>query len=82
MGQLFDDMEEVHVYTAGLCSLSVCAPKEMPVERVEDAVNAGHPTGLEYRWKVAKDKNFRTGEPNPCPCNDEPEDRLHYLMHC
>lgn len=82
MGQLFEDVEKIHVYAGGtLDVLSVCAPKEMPRERLVAAVNAGHPTGIESQWTVSEE-DFRGGEPNPCPCNDEPDDRLHYLMHC
>lgn len=81
MGQLFEDMDAIHVYSVGLCALSVCAPKGMTKKRLKAAVNAGHPTGIRHQWEFSKDKTFRTGQSNPCPCEDDPE-RLHYLMNC
>jgi len=81
MGQLFDDVKVINIYAYGLCHLSVCAPRGMPRKRVEAAVNVEHPTGIKHQWKVTKE-NFETGESNPCPCNDEPKYRLHYLMNC
>jgi hypothetical protein len=81
MGQLFDDMDQVHVYDWGLCYLSACAPKEMPLKRITAVVNSSHPTGIKSQWRKAAE-NFVSGEPNPCPCDDEPKRRLHYLFNC
>ena len=81
MGQLFEDMDKIHVYTSGLCYLSVCVPKDLPKERLEAAVNASAPTGIKSQWQIAEDKKFKTGEANPCQCEDDAE-RLHYLMNC
>jgi hypothetical protein len=69
------------VYTAGLVAASVCAPKDAPVEDVEAAANAQHPTGIDSGWRKAADATFKGGEPNPCPCNSDPE-RLHWLLSC
>lgn len=71
----------IHVYTAGICSASVCAPKEMSVEAVTEELNATHPTGIESRWSLSTDPTFATGQPNPCPCEINPL-RLHYLFAC
>jgi len=68
------------VYRFGLVHSSVCVPKAMPVADVVHNTNLEHPTGLNHGWTIAPDP-FRTGEPNPCACNTDPE-RLHYLMVC
>lgn len=71
----------VRVYTFGIVHCSVCAPKDMPREQVETETNLAHPTGLDHGWKIAPDKTFKDGEPNPCPCNDT-NDCQHWLMVC
>lgn len=73
--------DEVTVYNWGLVALSACAPKEMPVEEVAKFVNASHPTGIESRWEKSNSPTFSGGEPNPSPCNTDPE-RLHWLFNC
>lgn len=76
-----DQNDPVELYALGLICASACAPKDMDREAVERSVNSQHPTGIRSRWCVA-DEPFRTGEPNPCPCNDHPEERLHWLLVC
>jgi hypothetical protein len=71
----------ITVYSAGLVAASVCAPKDAPVEDVEAAANAQHPTGIDSVWRKAADATFKGGEPNPCPCNSDPN-RLHWLLSC
>lgn len=34
------------------------------------------------RWRISKEKTFSTGEPQPYPCNHDPETRTHYLLSC
>lgn len=80
MGQLFEDADAVEVYNVGLCYLSVCVPKDMPIERVEAAANVCEPTGV-TPWKKSDDA-FKGGEVNPCPCNDKPNTHRHYLLSC
>ena len=81
---------KVEMYTVGIVHASVCAPKDMPTDEILSQSNILHPvcpagykemTGCEpHGWAISED-GFRTGEPNPCPCNDNPE-RLHYLLVC
>lgn len=72
----------VEVYRAGPVSLSCCAPASMPIDDLTDEVNRQHPTGISSGWSFAvEDKTFATGQPNPCPCERDP-DRRHYLFHC
>ena len=78
------DASLVDVYLAGGLSCSVCVPADWPRERIEEAVNVRHPCATppsELRWKIADDKTFKGGEPNPCPC-DQATGRLHYFMDC
>jgi len=82
----------VIVYSVGLFYSSVCAPSDMSREDVAAAVNeqdadslrgvdlakyAGHTP----QWVVSEDTNFRTGQTNPCPCEDDPS-RKHWLLEC
>ena len=73
-------LPDVVIYATGLVMSSVCAPSEMPVADVEDAVNRLSPTGISSRWSLA-DEAFASGEPNPTPCNDDPA-RQHHLLNC
>lgn len=74
-------MASVLVYSTGLICCSVCAPGDMDSEAVAAAVNREHPAGTEGGWSVSEDQTFRTGQPNPCTCEDEPS-RRHWLMEC
>jgi hypothetical protein len=70
------------VYANGLWCCSVCAPLRYTAEMVEREVNEINPTGVSSEWRVSKDKQFSTGQPNPCPCNDPASGRQHWLMNC
>jgi hypothetical protein len=73
-------MEPVVVYSNGIVHCSVCTSIKNR-KKLTDAVNAMNPTGIRSRWQIAEDKAFRTGEPNPCPCEQDPR-RKHYLFTC
>lgn len=75
-------MQFVTVYSAGLCSLSCCADNSITIEEITTVVNVTNPTGIQSHWRLAEDKKFKSGEPNPCPCDENPEHRKHYLFHC
>lgn len=70
----------VVVYSHGPVYLSACAPAGMAVADIERNVNMSHPTGISSQWALASTP-FASGEPNPCPCNDD-AGRLHYLLSC
>jgi hypothetical protein len=72
----------VYVYGTGLIYTSACAPADMPPGDIEIAVNTQHPTGISSRWAMSDDETFSTGEPNPAPCDQDPEGRHHYLLNC
>lgn len=86
--------DDIFVYRASALCCSVCVPKEWTRDQVEAATNEDHDGKLrdelgeryeqfdrgELRWTISMDEAFKGGETNPCPCNDHPETRLHYLM--
>lgn len=72
-----DSRTGVILYAEGPISSSVCAPKEMPEHEVCEAASRISPDP-NFPF-VVSDESFRTGEPNPCPCNDD-EGKLHWLL--
>jgi hypothetical protein len=75
-------ISEVVVYSRGLFNCSVCAPKEMDVNDVTNAVNVQYPAGTTNGWVLSEDKTFKQGGPMPGPCDQNPETRIHYLFNC
>lgn len=75
-------MNAIEVYSVGLVHLSACVSKELTCEEIVARVNKTHPTGLDHGWALSGEENFAGGEPNPCPCNTHPDERLHYLLVC
>ena len=66
------------VYAEGLLYLSVCS--SLPQQEVEARMRR-RPSGTKNGWGLA-DEPFRSGEPNPCPCDMKPETHKHYLFVC
>jgi hypothetical protein len=73
-------MSDLEVYSNGIVHCSVCTTIKGRRELVR-RVNAVNPTGTRHKWAISKDKTFRTGQPNPCQCDNDPA-RQHYLMEC
>ena len=71
-------LDEFRIYATGLCSASVCS--SLPQREVERRM-AGEMTGV-GPWLFAHGEKFATGQPNPCPCNKQPETHKHFLFHC
>ena len=71
-------MSEFAVLTEGLCNASVCSslPKREVARRMRQRLTGVGP------WRPSKDKTFSGGEPNPCPCNQNPKTHKHYLFNC
>lgn len=69
---------DFRIYTAGLCCASVCSslPKKEVGRRMARELTGVGP------WHLSKDKTFSGGEPNPCPCNENPKTHTHYLFNC
>ena len=72
-------MKDLEIYAWGLCHMSVCS--KLTCEETVAGANQVHPTGISHPWQLA-DEPFKTGEPNPCPCNFYPETHKHYLLVC
>ena len=81
IGQAYKDAQgpDFQVYSEGLFVTSVCSSldQEATVARM-----ATIPSGIRAGWVLSEDETFRTGEPNPCPCEDKPETHMHYLFNC
>ena len=73
-------MRDFTVYAEGLCYASVCT--SLPREEVESRMNRERPPGTELGWRISDEPTFKGGEPNPCPCHDQPDTHRHYLMVC
>lgn len=74
-------MNEVTIYTWGLCHASVCAPAGMTIAEIERQVNRELPTGIASPWKKDEAPTFANGASNPCPCEQDSA-RVHYLLSC
>ena len=75
-------MNRVNLYAVGIVSASACAPKDMPLEDVTDEINQRAHPGIGHGWQPSDNPKFSTGEPQPGPCNTDPENRTHYLFNC
>lgn len=73
-------MSDVVVYANGLVRCSVCAPRSLTPQEVEQATNAVNPTGIDSGWRISDAAAFADGTSNPAACHDA--DRTHYLMEC
>lgn len=82
MSATLEDQRIYCIGSPGLVCVSVCAPKDTPTEDIEAWVNGECPTGISSAWAISDDAEFAAGQPNPCPCDQEPETRLHYLLNC
>jgi len=68
-------------YSIGLCYASVCAEKNCTIEEITDFLNISHPTGIATDWELSKE-DFVTGQKNGCDCENDSEERVHYLFCC
>lgn len=73
-----EPMADVVAYSVGLCFASVCTA--LSAAETTAYMHEHHPTGISSQWDIS-DEPFRTGEPNPCPCEDD-KSRKHYLFVC
>ncbi len=77
-----DKGNEVIPYSVGPLSASVCADNSLTPDEVERIFNLVSPSGTTNGWKISEDTYFAQGKPNPCPCDQHPETRKHYLFEC
>lgn len=73
-------MKDFEAYAVGVVSASVCSV--LSIEETARRLNEEWPTGISSDWQPAEDENFATNQPNPCPCDRNPETHTHYLFHC
>lgn len=66
------------VISEGICQKSVCVPDNWDKEKI--LANAGT-SGIDSEWQLSSDTHFKTGETNPCSCDQE-AGRKHYLLVC
>lgn len=68
----------IEIYSNGPVYCSICTSLKDAGE-IEAMVNMLNPAkGL--TWAIV-DEDFRTGESNPCECDEDPG-RMHYLLAC
>jgi hypothetical protein len=72
-----DGIKEVDIYCIGPLSCSVCS--SLSPEETVKRVNELHPSGTTNGW-VISDEKFKTGQDNPCPCDQHPETHKHYYL--
>ena len=70
----------VDIYAVGLCSMSLCAPKDMSKTNIELEANKQHPTGVSP-WQIAEEETFADGTEMP-KVRERHKDHLHWLLHC
>ncbi|HYF26553.1 MAG TPA: hypothetical protein VD931_12510 [Baekduia sp.] len=75
-------MDPVIIYSSGIIYTSACADAALTVEEVAAVVNDRSPTGISSPWRLAEAPTFVGGEPNPCPCEQHPDTRRHWLLAC
>lgn len=73
-------MQDVEAYVVGVMTASVCS--RFSLEETARRLNEESPTGISSLWQPAENKEFATGQPNPCPCERSPETHKHYLFEC
>lgn len=74
-----DPSLEFTVYAEGLFYASVCS--SLTKEQTQDRM-AARPSGTSFGWQLSEDEKFANGQPNPCPCDQQPDTHTHYLFEC
>jgi hypothetical protein len=74
------EMKDFEAYSIGICNASVCS--SLTLEEITKRLNERYPTGIASQWTLSEDKQFHSGQPHPCPCEENPETHMHYLFHC
>lgn len=72
--------KDFEAYSIGFVAASICT--SLPIEEAMKRMNEENPAGTQHGWMLSEDKTFRGGQPNPCPCDQNPETHKHYLLNC
>lgn len=75
-------MEKVEVISIGFVYASICVANDITLKEALKIFNNEHPTGISSKWHLSENKKFRSGQLNPCLCDDYPNTRKHYLLNC
>lgn len=66
----------------GIASCIVCAAKDASDEEILGVANVENPSGTQGGWSEVI-RGTKDGESRaPVPCDDHPEDRLHFIVNC
>ena len=66
-------------YAIGIAAASVCST--LSLRETTRRLNEEHPSGV-APWFPSRSATFRSGDPNPCSCERNPETHTHYLFEC
>lgn len=69
------------VISIGLCYATICTDEADLDVAVTQARQLLGPSGTTRGWQRSEDERFATGQPNPCPCEQNSEAR-HLLLDC
>ena len=74
-----EEGDDFTIYSEGLVNASVCSSLglEETVARMQRRIS-----GTDAGFILSENKNFSTGQTNPCPCERNPKTHQHYLFHC
>ncbi len=72
--------EHFEIYAVGFVAMSLCTSIK-DTEEIERRANMEQPTGISSGWKISDESHFRSGQTNPCKCEQGME-AMHYLMVC
>jgi hypothetical protein len=70
-------VSELIVYSEGLCFASVCTSLD---DGELDRRMSARPATATHGWVRSTDPYFAGGQPNPCPCELQPETHRHVLF--
>lgn len=76
-----DPDEMMFIVPPGVVAMSVCCPRVWSRDTVERVANAKTPTGIKSRWAIVEEC-FSNGTKNGCDCDQQPDDRCHWLLTC
>lgn len=72
------EMEGLYHLGSSICAMAICAPDDMPREKIEEICNRHSPTGISSRWKISDEPEAK---PNPRPCPSS-KMRQHWGLTC
>lgn len=71
---------DIFIYRLGIGTLCVCAPKILDGEQITSLVSQRSMDGIVRKWNVASSEYFSGEQHHPESCNEENENRLHWML--